>query len=82
MVAATEQPLLREYDDGPDWPITNRAKEQAYRQGFLEGARHVVKVWAHPPGPPKPDPQPVSVRKPTVLASSELGKPSVLVSSE
>lgn len=63
MVVATEQPLLREYDDGPDWPITNRAKEQAYRQGFLEGARHVVKVWAHPPGPPKPDPQPVSVRK-------------------
>ncbi|HRT43378.1 MAG TPA: helicase RepA family protein [Phycisphaerae bacterium] len=63
MVAATEQPLLREYDDGPDWPIVNRAKEQAYRQGFLEGARHIVKVWAHPPGPPKPDPQPVSVRK-------------------
>lgn len=63
MVAITEQPLVREYDDGPDAPAKNRAKEQAYRQGFVEGARHVVKVWAHPPGPSKPDPQPVSVRE-------------------
>lgn len=63
MIATTEQPLVREYDDGPDAPAKNPAKEKAYRQGFVEGARHVVKVWAHPPGPPKPDPQPVSVRE-------------------
>ncbi len=63
MVAMTEQPLVREYDDGPDAPAKNPAKEKAYRQGFVEGAQHVVKVWAHPPGPPKPDPQPVSVRE-------------------
>lgn len=64
MVAMTEQPLVRWYDDGPDVPAKNLAKEQAYRQGFVEGARHVVKVWAHPPGPPPPpDPEPVTVRE-------------------
>lgn len=64
MVAMIEQPLVRWYDDGPDWPITNRAKEQAYRQGFVEGARRIVNVWAHPPGPPPPfDPEPKTVRE-------------------
>lgn len=63
MVATTEQPLVREYDDGPDWPVKNRAKEQAYRQGFVDEARRIVRDWAHPPGPPTPDLEPVTVRE-------------------
>jgi len=60
MVTINQQAIVREYDDGPDWPVNNRAKEQAYRQGFVEGARYVVNVWAHPPGsPPPPDQEPV-----------------------
>jgi len=62
MVAMIEQPLVREYDDGPDLPVKNRAAELAYRQGFVQGARHVVQVWAHPPGPVKPAPGPVPLR--------------------
>jgi len=60
MVTINQQAIVRDYDDGPDWPVNNRAKEQAYRQGFVEGARYVVNVWAHPPGsPPPPDQEPV-----------------------
>jgi len=53
--------LVREYDDGPDWPVNNRTKEQAYRRGFVESARRIVDEWAHPPGPaPEPKPAPLS----------------------
>jgi hypothetical protein len=56
--------LLREYDDGADWRAESLAKERAFRQGFVEEARRVVRVWAHPPGPPPPpDTKPVSLRE-------------------
>lgn len=63
MFVTPEQPLVRDYDDGPEWPITNRAKEQAYRRGFVDEARRIVQVWAHPPGPVKQAPGPITVRK-------------------
>ena len=56
-----DENLVREYDDGPDWPVNNRTKEQAYRRGFVESARRIVDEWAHPPGPaPEPKPVPLS----------------------
>jgi len=57
--------LVRHYDDGPDWPVNNRAKELAYRRGFVEEARRIVRDWAHPPEPvnAKPAPGPVSLRE-------------------
>ncbi|MBM4020291.1 MAG: hypothetical protein FJ288_18550 [Planctomycetes bacterium] len=47
-IAATEQSLLSEYDDGAGWPNSSIEKERAFRQGFLEEARRVVREW---PGP-------------------------------
>jgi len=61
MVAIAEEPLVRGYDDGPDVPLDNMAKEREFRRGFLESVRHIVCVWAHPPEPEKPRPGPVSV---------------------
>jgi len=57
MVVTTNRPdaghtLLRCYDDGLGWPNVSRKKEQAYRQGFLEEARRVVREWAHRPEEP------------------------------
>ncbi len=43
-----DENLVCEYDDGPDWPVNNRAKEQGYRRGFVESARRIVDEWAHP----------------------------------
>jgi len=40
--------LVRDYDDGPGGPRSNRAKERAFRQGFVEEARRVLREWAHP----------------------------------
>ncbi len=48
MVAMNGQAILRDYDDGPDWPVNNRAKERAYRRGFVEEARRVVRTWVDP----------------------------------
>ncbi|MBI1373919.1 MAG: AAA family ATPase [Phycisphaera sp.] len=64
MVALHGQVIPREYDDGPDVPCA-RDKERAYRQGFVEEARRIVREWAHPPGrvDAKPDAEPVSVRE-------------------
>ncbi|MBN2583967.1 MAG: AAA family ATPase [Planctomycetes bacterium] len=42
---AAEPALLRDYDDGPGWPNATPAKEQAYRRGFVEEARRVVRDW-------------------------------------
>ena len=62
MIAATE--VVREYQDGPSYAAENRAVEQAYRQGFVEEARRIVRDWAHPPGPlPPTDTKPVSLRE-------------------
>lgn len=58
-----DAPLVPEYDDGPDAPVTNIDKEQAYRQGFLDEARRIVRDWANPMPPSKPDAKPVSVRE-------------------
>ncbi|NLX59687.1 MAG: hypothetical protein GXY74_11430 [Phycisphaerae bacterium] len=46
--------LVRFYDDGPGGPGATREKKQAFREGFLEGARRVARVWAHPPEEPRP----------------------------
>jgi len=41
--------LVRRYDDGPGWPNASPEKERAYRRGFLEEARRVVRDWpGHP----------------------------------
>lgn len=58
-----DAPLVPEYDDGPDQPVTNLDKEQAYRQGFLDEARRIVRDWANPMPPSKPDAKPVSIRE-------------------
>jgi hypothetical protein len=39
--------LLYDYDDGPGGPRSSRAKERAFRRGFLEEARRVVRAWSH-----------------------------------
>jgi len=49
MEAVVDKPRTRckgwiEYDDGPSLPCT-RDKERAYRQGFIEEARRVVREW-------------------------------------
>ncbi|MEX0652962.1 MAG: helicase RepA family protein [Phycisphaeraceae bacterium] len=46
MVAMNGRAILH-YDDGPDCPC-NREKERAYRQGFVEEARRVVREWGDP----------------------------------
>lgn len=58
-----DAPLVPEYDDGPDQPVTNLDKEQAYRQGFLDEVRRIVRDWANPMPPSKPDTRPVSIRE-------------------
>jgi hypothetical protein len=64
MVVMTDQTVVNEYDDKPDLQVNNRAKEQAYRKGFLESARHIVRVWAHPAEPIRqPELKPVTVRE-------------------
>lgn len=37
--------LSNEYVDSTGWPYPSRAKEQAYRQGFVEMARSLVNLW-------------------------------------
>lgn len=58
-----DAPLVREYDDGPDAPVTNLDKEQAYREGFLDEARRIVRDWANPMPPSTSDAKPVSIRE-------------------
>lgn len=55
--------LVRWYDDGADWPDPSRRKERAFRRGFVEEARRIVRAWAHPPRPPDvaPDASPVTL---------------------
>jgi hypothetical protein len=58
--------IVREYEDGANFPgdDTALAAERAYRCDFVEEARRIVRVWAHPPGPPPPpDFKPKSVRE-------------------
>jgi len=54
MVAANAgvagQALLRDYDDGAGWPNASIEKERAFRQGFVEEARRVVREWVNPDG--------------------------------
>ena len=40
-----EQGLLAYCDDSSGWPNATREKERAFRQGFLEEARRVVREW-------------------------------------
>jgi len=40
--------IAADYDDGPDWPNQSPEKERAFRRGFLEEARRVVREWADP----------------------------------
>lgn len=47
MVATNGQVILP-YDDGPGWPHHTREKEKAYRRGFVEEARRVVREWIDP----------------------------------
>ncbi|MEX0654659.1 MAG: helicase RepA family protein [Phycisphaeraceae bacterium] len=47
MVAMNGQAILH-YDDGAGWPNYSREKEQAFRQGFVEEARRVVREWVDP----------------------------------
>jgi hypothetical protein len=58
--------IVREYQDGADFPASEiaLAAERAYRRDFVDEARRIVRVWAHPPGPPPPpDFKPKSVRE-------------------
>ena len=41
MDMTVERELVHEYDDGPGWPGITRAKERAYRRGFVEQARRI-----------------------------------------
>jgi len=49
MVAINTPAVVRHYDDGPGWPNATREKERAFRRGFVEEARRVIRQWAHPP---------------------------------
>jgi putative DNA primase/helicase len=42
---AAAQGLLCEYDDAMGWSKASRPKELAFRQGFLDGARYVLRDW-------------------------------------
>jgi putative DNA primase/helicase len=42
---AAEQGLLSPYDDSMGGPNTSRLKELAFRRGFLEAARYVLRQW-------------------------------------
>lgn len=46
-MVATAQ-AVQIYDDGPGWPSASREKERAYRLGFVEEARRVVREWTDP----------------------------------
>jgi len=55
MAAATttvgSEGLVRYYDDGAGWPNATVEKERAFREGFLDAARSVVRRWARPSKP-------------------------------
>lgn len=40
--------LVRPYDDSIGYPRSSHEKEQAFRQGFVEMARHLVQQWPKP----------------------------------
>jgi len=44
----TEPALARRYDDGLGWPNAAPRKERAFRQGFVEEARRVLREWVDP----------------------------------
>jgi len=44
----TEPAMARRYDDGLGWPNATPRKERAYRQGFVEEARRVLREWVDP----------------------------------
>nr|OQB78879.1 MAG: hypothetical protein BWX88_05040 [Planctomycetes bacterium ADurb.Bin126] len=46
MVASAQ--AVNIYDDGAGWPNATAEKEHAFRQGFLEEARRVVREWTDP----------------------------------
>ena len=46
MVASAQ--VVSIYDDGAGWPNATAEKERAFRQGFLEEARRVVREWTNP----------------------------------
>ena len=41
--------LAEYYDDGAGWPNYSREKERAFRQGFVEETRRVLREWSDPP---------------------------------
>jgi len=55
-MVAINKTIVREYQDGMSFPVDalTYAAERAYRRDFVEEARRIVRVWAHPPGPPPP----------------------------
>jgi len=56
MVAMVERSqYVKEYDDGAGMHVT-KAKERAFRQGFLEEARRVAREWIYPVDKTKHDP--------------------------
>ena len=46
--SVTGMSLVRDYDDSIDLPLCSPANERAYRQGFLEEARRVLREWVDP----------------------------------
>ncbi len=46
MVASVQ--AVNIYDDGAGWPNATAEKERAFRQGFIEEARRVVREWTNP----------------------------------
>ena len=46
--STAEPDLVRHFDDGPGWPNATREKECAYRRGFIEETRRIVREWADP----------------------------------
>ena len=48
--AVTFEDAVREYDDGPDAPVTRPllAKEQTFRLHFVEEVRRIVRDWTDP----------------------------------
>lgn len=57
-----QQSTVRHYDDGPDWSVlAGDEKERAFRQGFVEEARRIVRQW--PSLCINPPMKPVSLRQ-------------------
>jgi len=46
--SVVEPGLVQHYDDGSGWPNATHRKERAFRQGFVEEARRLVREWIDP----------------------------------